>query len=404
MLAVALSPLLAALAVAVPPPLFPAMARDLKVGAPLLGQVVTAMLLVGAVLSLGVGPLADRLGMRRPLILGAGAAAACLLGFGLASAYPALIAVALLGGLANATLPGLSLAVAGTAWTGAARQQAIGWASAGAAGAVVVGVPLLTIVSGEVGWRAAFLIGGLLALGAMWFMAAALPFEFPPHATPIRPRALFAAYAPLLRHRPTLRIYGASILRAICWFGMSTYFGAYLGDHLGLDAAWIGVAYSLAGVGYVVGSLIAGQMLARLPARPLIMATHLVLAIAVGLMYAARLGPAGAVALLIVAAFVAAIGWVGIVPLLTETPGGPGTTLVLNGALANLGAAGGGALGGVLLATWTYTALSLGLPVFALAAALLLGGAPHLPSGDVRCRWQGGEVVVVRASSRVTLG
>jgi MFS family permease len=47
-----------------PAPFFPAMARDLGVGVPLLGQVVAAMLLLSALLGLVAGPLADRYGHR----------------------------------------------------------------------------------------------------------------------------------------------------------------------------------------------------------------------------------------------------------------------------------------------------------------------------------------------------
>ena len=54
-----------------------------------------------------------------------------------------------------------------------------------------------------------------------------------------------------------------------------------------------------------------------------------------------------------------------------SSPSGAGTTMTLNTSLFNLGAAGGGAIGGALIAFSGYEALALGLPLFALAAALL---------------------------------
>ena len=57
--------------------------------------------------------------------------------------------------------------------------------------------------------------------------------------------------------------------------------------------------------------------------------------------------------------------------LTTETPSGAGTTMTLSGSLFNLGAAGGSAIGGALLALSGYEALALGFPVFALGAAML---------------------------------
>ncbi len=84
-----------------PAPFFPIMADDLDVSVPLLGQVIAAMLLLSAVIGLVVGPLADRYGNRRLIILGLLAAAVCLTIFGLAPTFPVLLAGSLAGGLAD---------------------------------------------------------------------------------------------------------------------------------------------------------------------------------------------------------------------------------------------------------------------------------------------------------------
>jgi DHA2 family methylenomycin A resistance protein-like MFS transporter len=122
-----------------PAPFFPTMARDLNVGVPLLGQVVAAMLLVSAAIGLVAGPLADRYGHRRLILLGLVSATICLLAFGLAPTFPVLLIGALAGGLANAAVLGPSLAVAGTYFTGAEARRALGWATASMAGSAIVG-------------------------------------------------------------------------------------------------------------------------------------------------------------------------------------------------------------------------------------------------------------------------
>jgi predicted MFS family arabinose efflux permease len=45
--------------------------------------------------------------------------------------------------------------------------------------------------------------------------------------------------------------------------------------------------------------------------------------------------------------------------------------MTLHGSLFNLGAAAGGSIGGLLLASAGYGALAIGLPVFGLGSALL---------------------------------
>jgi len=74
---------------------------------------------------------------------------------------------------------------------------------------------------------------------------------------------------------------------------------------------------------------------------------------------------------------------VGIVSLLaSESPAGAATTMVLNGSILNLGSAGGATFCGLLIALGGYRVLAFGLPVFALAAALLAWWPPR---GEGRC-------------------
>ena len=96
------------------------------------------------------------------------------------------------------------------------------------------------------------------------------------------------------------------------------------------------------------------------------------MALLMGLAFSAVLGPVGTVAMLPLAGFAGSFGWVAVAILLTAgSPAGAGTTLTLHGSLFNLGAAAGGAFGGLLLALSGYSALAVGLPIFGLGSALL---------------------------------
>lgn len=370
--ALCLGSFVTSLAFVAPTPFLAVIAADLGVGVPLLGQVVTAQLLLGAALALVAGPLADHHGHRRLVVLGLVAASASLIGSGLAPAFSVLLLAGLGTGLADATVPGLSLAIAGTRFTGPASRRAISWTIAALAGAPVIGVPLLTAAGDVAGWRVAFIGAGLGAVAVAALVAAWLLNDEPGTSGSLRWRALRDAYHPLLRHRPVQRLYAASVLRAICWFGLLTYLGAFLDEELGLGTRRVGLAYMVAGGAYFLASLAAGGPLARLPARPLLAGGNAVMALLIGLVYSSVLGVPGTVAILAIACAAGAIGWVGLAALLTaESPAGTGTTMTLNSALFNLGAAGGGAAGRLLLATGGYGALALGLPAFGLVSALL---------------------------------
>ncbi|MDQ3780128.1 MAG: MFS transporter, partial [Chloroflexota bacterium] len=138
-----LASFLAVVNFAAPSPFFPEIARDLGTTVPLLGQVTTILTLLSALLGLGIGPLADRYGHRRLMVGGTVAVALNLLGTGLAPAYPLLLLLAVVGGLGDAVLFGLPLAIAATHFAGEARRRAVSWTSAGLPMGAVVGVPLL---------------------------------------------------------------------------------------------------------------------------------------------------------------------------------------------------------------------------------------------------------------------
>ena len=355
-----------------PAPFFPVMSRDLDVSVPLLGQVVAAMLLVSAAIGLVAGPLADAYGHRRLILLGLVSAAICLFAFGLAPTFPVLLVGALAGGLANAAVSGPSLAVAGTYFAGAEARRALGWATACMAGSAIVGVPVLTAVATLTGWRLAFLAAGGAVIGAVLLGAAWLPRDARVPEGRLRSETLLAAYRPLLRHRPTLRLYGVAVLRAICWFGLLTYFGAFLAEELALSTGLVGLAYMLGGSGYFLGSVLSGGPLGVVPPRTLLVAGNVAMALLMGLAFSAILGPIGTVVMLPLAGFAGAFGWVAVAALLTaDSPAGAGTTMTLHGSLFNLGAAAGGAIGGLLLALAGYGALAIGLPIFGLGSALL---------------------------------
>ena len=371
--ALCLGSFVATLTFVAPSPLFSDMAQDLGVSVSLLGQLVTGMLLLSAPLALVTGPLADRHGHRRLILFGLVAAAACLFTLGLARVFAVLLVASLFGALADACVPGLSLSVAGTHFSGAAARRAIGWVIGALASAGIVGVPIVAAISEAFGWRAAFIGAGALALGATGIAARWLPNDTKRPDGGFWPGSLTKVYAPLLHDRGMRRLYGASVLRAICWLGLLTYFGAYLGDELDLSVGQIGLAYMLGGSGYMLGSVLAGGPLSRVPARLLIALANLIMAVALGLSFSPFIGVAGAIALMAIAALTGAVGWVGIAALMTtETPAGSWATMTLNGALFNLGAAGGGAIGGLLLALGGYSAMALGLPLFAIAAAALV--------------------------------
>ena len=215
--ALCVSAFLAALNFYAPTPFYPQMAHDLQTTIPLLGQVVTLMVLTSAGLGLLAGPLADRYGYRWPLLIGLLAIAFNLLATAFAPAYPMLLGASILGAVGDALAFALPLAIAATFFTGEAQRRAIGWTLGALSSASVIGIPLLTTISGHTGWRMAPAIAGAIAAGAAWFVAVALPPDYRRSSAPMRIHDLLGAYAPLLRHPPSVRLFCVAALRGMWW-------------------------------------------------------------------------------------------------------------------------------------------------------------------------------------------
>ena len=187
---------------------------------------------------------------------------------------------------------------------------------------------------------------------------------------PPRVGAMLRSYAPLLGHRPTLGLIGASALSAMGGWTMLTYLGAFFVQQHGFTTQQVGWAYMLTTLGVVPGTMAVGGRLGRLPLRPLLVGSQLALGL---LIVAALTLPAPgvvAVGLMTLAGFVAGVGLVATSTLLTEeTPAGRATTMVLNRSAISLGTALGSAAGGLLLAVSGYGALGLSALVWCGASA-----------------------------------
>jgi predicted MFS family arabinose efflux permease len=366
-----LSAFLAALNFFAPTPFYPQMARDLQTTVPLLGQVVTLMALISAGLGLLAGPLADRYGYRWPLVMGLLAIAAGLLGTGLTPTYPVLLGLGVVMGFGDALAYSLPFAIAATYFSGSAQRRAIAWTTGALSSAPIIGVPLLTAVGGLTSWRIALAAAGVAAAGVACLVAAVLPADRLHPASRFRIGELLAAYTPLLQHPPSLRFLAVSGLRGMWWVGLLTYMGAFLGTVVGFSPPHVGLVYALAGGAYTAGSITAGSLLGGLSPRLVVALSSVIAGVLVVPVFLLPI-PWVVIPLLLAASAAAAICSVSVVALLAdESPAGAGTTMVLNGSVLNLGTAGGAVLGGALIAFAGYTALGIGLPFFALVAALL---------------------------------
>jgi predicted MFS family arabinose efflux permease len=354
-------------------PLLPAISADLGASVSLLGQVPALTLVLAAGLGLVIGPLADHFGHRRVLLLGTLAIVGAGLTTALANSFTILLLAAAFGAASRAVALPVPYAIAGARFPPAMTRRAIGRIIATAAASLIIGAPLLTTIAASAGWRASFVFVALLGLVAIAVILRLLPADTRTVHTRFDLAGVLGTYGPLVRSRGMLGIYGCSLSRATGLWLVLTYMGAFLVQRHGLTSPEVGLAFAGVGVGELVGSLIAGERLGRIPLRPLLAGAQVLIGLLLG---AALLLPLGALAVAILFMLATVVNGVTDVAepslLAAETPSGHATTMTFEGVTMSAGSGIGSSLGGVLLALSGYPAMGAGVILFCLIAALLV--------------------------------
>lgn len=361
-------------------PFYPEMSSDFGVSVSIVGQIVTVMVLLSACLGLVLGPVVDRYGFRRPLVLGLCCVVINLIGAGLAPSFAVMLGLSLIGGLGDALVFGVPFALAGTLFAEGTRKRAFSWLTGAMSLGGVVGVPLLTVVGSVTSWRIALIVSGVAVAGVAIFTARVLPRDRTNVESQWSFRMIRAAYEPLLHHQPTIRLLGAIAIRSVCWLGFLTYMGAFLHDEQGLSTREIGFVYTVGALGFALGCSLSGRFIPATKTRMAVGIGCVVTAIStVAIVMATSVWLAvGSITILAMASSVVAIGVTYLIS--TESPAEQGTTMLLNGSVINFGTAAGAALGGGLIALDGYRALGLGLSIFALIGAGLVLWPQRAPS------------------------
>ncbi|MGW9632189.1 MFS transporter [Agromyces sp. NPDC055520] len=252
-----------------PTGLLPDMSRDLGVGEPLVGLLLTVFAATVVVLTVPLASLTKRMPRRTLIVITLAVLAVSCVLTAIAPNYPTVVATRILGGAAHGVFWSVVGAYAGHLVPKEQLARAVSISVAGGSAAFVLGVPLSTALGQAFGWRFAF-----AAMGVLTLLGALLVWRFLP---PVRHHAGEAGAAPVrVRKDPTfVPVIVVCLITATAMVGMYsfyTYVAPYLTDVMGLPASAISpmlLAYGIAGA---VGLVLAGAVLGRRPTVGLVVA------------------------------------------------------------------------------------------------------------------------------------
>jgi DHA1 family inner membrane transport protein len=237
--------------------LLPNVAGDLGISIPRAGHVISAYALgvvIGAPL---IAVIAARWPRRRLLLALMACFAAGNFASALAPGYASLIAVRFIAGLPHGAYFGVASLVAASLVAANQRARAIGRMMLGLTGATLAGVPLATRIGQSLGWRAAFVLVGLI--GAV---TCALIYRCVPQVGPANGASPVRELSALGRRQVWLTL-GIGSVGFGGLFCVLSYIAPTLTQVAGLPDRYVPLVLAVFGVGMILGNLIGSWLADR---------------------------------------------------------------------------------------------------------------------------------------------
>lgn len=229
-------------------------AADLNVSNPQMGLLISAYALgvvVGAPVLTALGAKVPRKTMVLWLM---GFFTLANLSSLLAPTYEWMLVTRFLAGLPHGAYFGIAAILAGTLVPPTMRGRAIAWIMMGLAVANVLGVPAVTFLGQNFGWRWMFGIVGIV--GALTWVAIRI---YVPHA-PAPQGASIRRELSALRSGQVWMAMATGIVGFGGFFAVYSYISPILTGVTGLDITVVPVVLGIYGIGMVIGSLVGGRL------------------------------------------------------------------------------------------------------------------------------------------------
>jgi predicted MFS family arabinose efflux permease len=355
--------------------ILPEIARDLRVGEPAAGQLVSIFSVTYAVAAPVLAVATARLDRRLLLVSGLAIFALVNAGAALAPSYPALVVIRVLAAVVAAAMTPPAFATAVALARPERAGRAIGTVAAGLTVALVVGVPLGTWLGATFGWRSTFwFVAGLAVIAG-----AAVPVFLP--ALPGDERVRLGQRIQLLGRPAVLLGVVGTAIGATASLMTYTYIAPIARDLGSIDSDALALLIAAVGVAGAVGTVLGGRATDRWGSGRALLATFAVQLLATaGLAVVGLAGGGSGLLPLVVLGFAlwGLAGWAFNPPmnarLLTLAGSAGAEAVALNTSALYVGIAAGGAVGGVVLdaagaPAVLLTSLGIGLATFVLLAA-----------------------------------
>ena len=351
-------------------PLLVGLAHEFQTSVASVGQLAAGTAITLGIIAPLAGPVSDTYGRRLMLLMGLLLMALGILGSVLAWDYGTLLAFRLLTGGGAAMVPPNCLAAIAEVFPPTARGKAIGWLVSATGVSAAFGVPLVACLLDAGGWRLPFYVIGTASL-VVWILV----WVWFPRSQRQSDQALafFAHYRAVSTDVMFWYVLTANALQQMVFFGMFTYLAAYLMQTYHLPAGDTALPLALAGVGVIVGAIVGGRIAGHRRRLAWFAMACWGSGLLAAVVFTARVSPWATVALACGTAGLARISSAVTPTLLLELAGSSRTTATGLFAMSNqIGAFGGPAIGGLMLALGGFPRVGLFCLGVSVIAAMVI--------------------------------
>jgi predicted MFS family arabinose efflux permease len=246
-------------------PILPQIGEELSIADTLLGTLVTAYSLMVGLFAVISGPISDKIGRRRILIIGTGIMTVSLVFHYLVADYFSFLAVRVFSGVAGGILSGAAVSYIGDYFPYSRRGWALGWVMSGSAFGQIFGIPMGVVLAGRFGFRAPFYLFAVtmaLTFILIWFRLPQPPVRKREGRLTLK-RAVSDYWAMLKRKE----IAAAAVAFFLMFLGVSiyvVYLPTWLERSVGFNSNQIATLFLVGGIANVITGPQAGRISDRI--------------------------------------------------------------------------------------------------------------------------------------------
>jgi len=251
-------------------PFAPVLSREL--GVPLTS--ITSLIAVNwatSLLGIFFGPLADRFGYRKMMVLGLVMLAVGMFAGGLFPFYGVILITLFLAGLGKIVFDPAVQAYVSERVPYSRRATAIGFLEISWAGCTLLGIPLIALLIDKFGWRSPFFAMGAIGFAGIIALITLFPADEQSISKPRRSLSVKKALPIIVQDKASLGMLAYIFFFSAAIDNLFVVYGAWLENAFSVSVVALGMATGVIGVAELVGEILVATISDRLGLKRVVM-------------------------------------------------------------------------------------------------------------------------------------